>query len=172
MAKMEIVTPKIAVTPTLLGPPELKLPEMQANMQWGDPRGVLGPASNGPGYGGGIGSGRGGGIGSGNGGGLGPGDGGGVYSVGGGVSEPIPIYKPDPPYSEEARKAKLMGVVVLSIVVDADGGVHDVHVVRPVGLGLDEKAVQTVSTWKFKPAKRNNVAVPVRVLVEVTFRLF
>ncbi len=74
VAVQPIVTPKLAVTPTLLGPPELKLPEMQANAQWGDPKGVLGPASNGPGFGGGIGSGSGSGIGSGNGGGLGPGD--------------------------------------------------------------------------------------------------
>ena len=65
------------------------------------------------------------GIGSGKGGGLGPGEGGGVgggvYSVGGGVSEPIPIFKPDPAYSEEARKAKYQGTVVLWIVVDAAG---------------------------------------------------
>ncbi len=176
MAKIPILTPKIPVTPTLLGPPQLKLPEMQASTQWGDPHGVLGPASNGPGFGGGIGSGSGGGIGSGTGGGLGPGEGGGtgggVYSVGGGVSEPIPIFRPDPPYSEEARKAKLQGTVTLAIIVNVDGAVHDVHVVKPVGMGLDEKAAETVSTWKFKPAKRNGVPVPVRVLVEVTFRLF
>jgi len=88
------------------------------------------------------------------------------------VSEPIPIFRPDPPYSEEARKAKLQGTVTLAIIVDVDGAVHDVHVVKPVGMGLDEKAAETVSTWKFKPAKRNGVPVPVRVLVEVTFRLF
>jgi len=176
MAKIPILTPKIPVTPTLLGPPELKLPQMQANVQWGDPHGVLGPASNGPGYGGGIGSGSGGGIGSGTGGGLGPGEGGGTgggpYSVGGGVSEPIPIYRPSPNYSEEARKAKLQGIVLVSIIVDAQGNVHNASVVRSLGLGLDEKAVETVSTWKFKPALRNGVPVPVRVLVEVTFRLF
>jgi len=176
-AKILIPEPKIPVTPTLLGPPQLKLPEMAANMnQWGDPHGVIGPASNGPGWGGGIGSGSGGGIGSGNGGGLGPGEGGGtgggVYSVGGGVSEPIAIFRPDPPYSEEARKAKLQGTVTLSIIVDAQGNVHDVHVIKPVGMGLDERAADTVATWKFKPAMRNNSPVPVRVLVEVTFRLF
>jgi TonB family protein len=168
--------PKLQVEPTLLGPPELKLPQMASNMPWGDPQGVLGPPSNGPGTGGGIGSGEGTGIGSGRGGGLGPGEGGGtgggVYSVGGNVSAPIPIYKPEPAYSEEARKAKYQGTVVLWIVVDAQGNVNDCRVVKPLGLGLDEKAVETVRTWKFKPALRNGAPVPVRVIVEVSFRLF
>ncbi len=168
--------PILPVTPTLLGPPELKLPAMASNMPWGDPQGVVGPASNGPGTGGGIGSGTGTGIGSGNGAGLGPGEGAGVgggpYSVGGGVSAPIPIYKPEPAYSEEARKAKYQGTVVLWIVVDAQGNVTDERVVKPLGLGLDEKAIEAVKTWKFKPAMRNGAPVPVRVMVEVTFRLF
>jgi protein TonB len=168
--------PQLPVQASLLGPPELKLPQMQSNMPWGDPQGVLGPASNGPGTGGGIGSGEGTGIGSGKGGGLGPGEGGGtgggVFSVGGSVTAPIPIYKPEPPYSEEARKAKYQGTVVLQIVVDTQGSVVDVRVVKPLGLGLDEKAVDTVRTWKFKPGMRNGAAVPVRVLVEVSFRLF
>ena len=167
---------QLQVPPTLLGPPELKLPQMNSNMPWGDPNGVLGPASNGPGFGGGIGSGEGTGIGSGTGGGLGPGEGagvgGGVYSVGGGVSNPIPIYRPDPPYSEEARKAKYQGTVVLYIIVSASGTVTECRVVKPLGLGLDEKAVETVRTWKFKPAMLNGAPVPVRVLVEVSFRLF
>ena len=84
--------------------------------------------------------------------------GGGVYSVGGGVSEPIPIYKPEPAYSEEARKAKYQGTVVLWIVVDAAGAVTDCRVVKPLGLGLDEKAVETVRTWKFKPAHAKRYA--------------
>jgi TonB family protein len=176
MAVIPNPTPKLEVAPTLLGPPELKLPQMSSNMPWGDPNGVVGPASNGPGWGGGIGSGSGGGVGSGNGGGLGPGEGGGVgggvYSVGGGVSAPIPIYKPDPAYSEEARKAKYQGSVVLYIVVDTSGAVTECRVVKPLGLGLDEKAVETVRTWKFKPALKNGAPVPVRVMVEVSFRLF
>jgi len=176
MAVIPNLQAKLQVAPTLLGPPELKLPQMNSNMPWGDPNGVVGPASNGPGFGGGIGSGEGGGVGSGKGGGLGPGEGGGVgggiYSVGGGVSAPVPIYKPEPAYSEEARKAKYQGTVVLWIVVDASGGVTDCKVVKPLGLGLDEKAVETVRTWKFKPAMKNGTPVPVRVLVEVSFRLF
>ncbi len=176
MAVIPNPNPQLAVAPTLLGPPELKLPQMSANMNWGDPNGVVGPPSNGPGYGGGIGSGEGTGIGSGKGGGLGPGEGGGVgggvYSVGGGVSAPVPIYKPDPAYSEEARKAKYQGTVVLWITIDANGSVMDCKVVKPLGMGLDEKAVESVRTWKFKPAMRNGTPVPVRVMVEVSFRLF
>jgi protein TonB len=176
MAVLPNLNPKLAVQPTLLGPPELKLPQMQMNAPWGDPQGVAGPLSSGPGFGGGIGSGEGTGIGSGRGGGLGPGEGGGfgggAYSVGGGVTAPIPIYKPEPPYSEEARKAKYQGTVVLLIVVDAQGSVSDARVVKPLGLGLDEKALETIHTWKFKPGMRNGIPVPVRVMVEVTFRLF
>jgi periplasmic protein TonB len=176
MAKIPNVNPQMPVQPSLLGPPDLKLPEMATNMPWGDPQGVAGPPSNGPGSGGGIGTGEGTGIGSGKGGGLGPGEGGGTgggpFSVGGNVSAPIPIYKPEPPYSEEARKAKYQGTVVLWIVVDAQGNVTDERVVKPLGLGLDEKAIETVKTWKFKPALRNGAPVPVRVMVEVSFRLF
>jgi TonB family protein len=168
--------PVLPVQPTLLGPPDLKLPQMQAkNIPWGDPQGVVGPASNGPGFGGGIGTGSGGGIGSGEGAGLGPGSGGGTgggpYAVGGNVSAPIPIYQPMPAYSEEARKAKHQGTVVLWIVVNSDGSVSDVRVVKPLGLGLDEKAVETVKTWKFKPGMRNGAPVPVLMSVEVLFRL-
>ncbi len=176
LAKIENEHPKLPMPATLLGPPQMKLPQMQASLNFGDPQGVPGPPSNGPGFGGGIGSGEGTGIGSGKGGGLGPGEGGGfgggVFSVGGNVTAPVPIYRPDPPYSEAARKAKYQGQVVLSIIVDAQGHVRDVHVVKPLGLGLDEKAVETVKIWKFKPAMRNGTPVPVRVLVEVTFRLF
>jgi TonB family protein len=176
MAVIPNTNAQLQVTPTLLGPPDLKLPAMASNMPWGDPQGVIGPASNGPGFGGGIGSGEGTGIGSGKGGGLGPGEGGGtgggVYSVGGNVSAPIPIYKPDPPYSEEARKAKYQGTVIVLIVIDAQGNVLDCKVVKPLGLGLDEKATETIKTWKFKPGLRNGAPVAVRMMIEVTFRLF
>ena len=176
MAVIPNTEAQLQVPPALLGPPELRLPQMASNMAWGDPQGVLGVPSNGPGFGGGIGSGEGTGIGSGKGPGLGPGEGGGLgggpYSVGGNVSAPIPIYKPEPAYSEEARKAKYQGTVVLWIVVDAQGNVADCRVVKPLGLGLDEKALEGVKVWKFKPAMRNGTPVPVRVMVEVSFRLF
>ena len=115
-------------------------------------------------------------MGPGTGPGYGPGsDGGccgGTFSVGNGVSAPIPIYSPEPAYSEEARKAKFGGIVLLWIVVDAQGIVRNVRIAKPLGMGLDEEAVKTVSTWKFKPALRQGVPVPVQVQVEVSFRLF
>jgi TonB family protein len=98
--------------------------------------------------------------------------GGGANSVGGGVSEPIPIRKPDPPYTERAREAKLQGRVVLWIVIDGEGKVSTAKVINPLGLGLDANALKTVRAWKFKPAMRNGSPVPVRVKVEITFRLF
>jgi TonB family protein len=176
MAVIRNPHPILQVEPTLLGAPELKLPQMASNSSvWGDPQGVPGPPSNGPGTGGGIGSGEGTGIGPGKGGGLGPGQdggtGGGPLSVGGGISAPIPIYDPAPAYSDEARKAKYQGNVVVMIVVDAQGNVTDAQVVRPVGVGLDENAVEIVRTWKFRPAMRNGAPVSVRVGVEVFFRL-
>lgn len=143
---------------------------------WGDPNGVNGPYSNGPGTNGGIGDGEGPGVGRGKGPGYGLGEDGGCcggpLSVGKGVSAPIPLYRPEPPYSEEARKAKYQGIVDLWIVVDARGNVSDVRVAKPLGMGLDEKAVETVRTWRFKPGYRNGAPVPVRVMVEVMFRLF
>jgi TonB family protein len=170
------VAPVLPMAPTLLGPPELKLPAMKLDMPWGDPKGVMGPISGGPGVGGGIGNGDGTGVGPGTGPGYGPGSGGGccegVYSVGNGVSEPIPIYSPEPAYSEQARKAKFSGIVLLWIVVDAQGIVRNVQIAKHLGMGLDEEAVRTVSTWKFKPAMRQGVPVPVQVEVEVSFRLF
>lgn len=172
-AKIKIPKPQLPVDPTLLGPPDLKI--KMADNVFGNPTSVPGPPSNGPGSGGGIGTGSGGGIGSGNGAGLGPGQGGGtgggIYSVGGGVSEPVAIYSPDPPYTEQAREAKFQGDVVLSIVVLADGSVADVQVVKPLGLGLDQSAVKAVRSWKFKPGMRNGVPVAVRVMIDVTFHL-
>jgi protein TonB len=166
--------PKLAVEPTVVGPPELKLPQM-ANV--GDPMSkVLGPPSNGTGFGGGIGDGSGGGVGSGTGPGVGPGHGGGIgggaYRVGGGVSAPRVTYQPDPEYSEEARKAKYQGTVVLWCVVGPDGRVHDVRIQRSLGLGLDEKAIEAVKTWKFDPARKDGQPVAVQINVEVNFRLY
>jgi TonB family protein len=88
------------------------------------------------------------------------------------LAAPVPTYKPEPAYTPQARHHKIEGTVVLWIVVDAQGNVTDAREVsKPLGEGLDEKAIETIKTWKFKPATRNGVPVPVRVIVEVHFRL-
>src|SRR5579884_234867 len=166
--------PKLTATPSVVVPPEIKLPTVGA---LGDPLSkVIGPPSNGTGAGGGIGSGSGGGVGSGTGPGVGPGHGGGygggAYRVGGGVSAPKVVYEPDPEYSEEARKAKYQGTVVLWVVVGPDGKPHEIRVQRALGMGLDEKAIEAVRQWKFDPAKKDGQAVAVQINVEVNFRLY
>jgi protein TonB len=169
--------PKLAVEPTVVVPPQIKL-AMNNLPNLGDPMSHLpsGPPSNGTGSGGGIGSGNGGGVGSGEGPGVGPGHGGGIgggaFKVGGGVSAPKAIYAPDPEYSEEARKAKYQGTCVLWLIVGPDGRARDIRVARTLGLGLDEKAMEAVKTWKFEPAMKDGKPVAVQINVEVTFRLY
>ena len=85
--------------------------------------------------------------------GHGGGTGGGVYKIGGGVSPPTVIFKQDPEYSEEARKAKFQGTCIVQIIVGVDGRPRDIKVVRTLGLGLDEKAVEAISKYKFEPGK-------------------
>jgi periplasmic protein TonB len=166
--------PKLLMDPTLIGPPDLQMPNNNMPI-WGDPMAKLGPPSNGPGSGGGIGSGSGGGIGSGKGGGYGPGEGGGmgggVYRVGGGVSAPAVLYKVDPEYSEEARKAKYSGTVLLYIEVDQTGHARNLRIVKGIGLGLDEKAIEAVNKWRFKPGMKDGKPVAVAAQIEVNFRL-
>lgn len=166
--------PKLPMMPTIVAPPDAVLP--QNNLpNWGDPLAKLSNLSNGQGFGGGMGNGSGGGLGSGTGGGFGPGQGGGIgggiYRVGGGVSAPSVLYKIDPEYSEEARKAKYSGTVTLSVIVDAQGNARDIHVTKSLGMGLDEKAIEAVMKWKFRPGMKAGQAVNVRATVEVNFRL-
>ena len=95
----------------------------------------------------------------------------GVYQVGGGVSQPVPVYRPDPEYTEAARKAKYQGVVILAIVVDENGNPRDISVVKPLGLGLDQKAVEAVEKWRFSPGMKDGHPVRVMAKIEVNFRL-
>lgn len=89
------------------------------------------------------------------------------------VTPPAPTYEPTPEYTPQARRDKIEGKVAVMIVVDAQGNVTDAREVsKPLGDGLDENAVKAVKKWKFKPATRDGAPVPVRVVVEVTFRLF
>jgi protein TonB len=169
-------TPKLAAEPTVVVPPEIHLPPLAAG-SLGDPiPSVLGPPSNGSGSGGGIGSGSGGGVGSGHGPGVGPGWGGGIgggaYRIGDGVSSPHAIYAPDPEFSEEARKERFQGTVVLWVIVGPDGRTHDIRVHRSLGMGLDEKAIEALRQWRFEPGRKDGIAVAVQVNVEVNFRLY
>ena len=167
--------PKLPVEPTVIVPPNIQLPTTVDIAQLGDPMGKVTFPSNGPGFGGGIGSGSGGGVGSGDGGGVGPGSGGGigggVFRVGGLVSSPELVYKVEPEYSEQARKAKYQGTVVLNLIVQKDGSVRDIKVLTSLGMGLDEKAIEAVKQWRFRPGSKQGQAVDVFATVEVIFRL-
>jgi TonB family protein len=168
-AKIENLNPKLAMDPSLLGPPDLKVPS--PNMaNFGDPlaKGVTDSLGNGNGTG----------IGSGSGGGLGPGEGGGtgggVFRAGvNGVGIPVCFYQPPPEYSDEARKVKYQGAVVVEGVIGLDGKISNIRVVKGVGMGLDENAVAAVKTWRCKPAAGpSGKPVATIVPIEVTFRLF
>jgi protein TonB len=166
-----IENPKLPVPPSIVAQ---EAPIIAAN-NMGDPLSRLGVPSNGTGLGGGIGGGIGGGVGSGRGPGVGPGSGGGfgggVYRIGGGVSAPTVLLKIEPEYSEEARKAKWQGTVVLSLIVDEKGMPEELKVVRALGLGLDQKAIEAVTKWRFKPGMKDGKPVAVQATIEVNFRL-
>jgi len=99
------------------------------------------------------------------------------YKVEGDVKAPVPIYKPEPPYTPQARKDKVEGAIVAAVEVDASGNVVGVKLAgvslsKSVSEGLDESVMQTLRTWKFKPAMKKGKPVPVMVTVETSFRLF
>jgi TonB family protein len=167
--KQSIPKPQLPVVPTITA----QAPQIQAP-DYADPLSKMTDFSGGQGTHG-LGSGTGGGIGSGKGDGYGPGEGGGMgggaYRIGGDVSAPTLISKVEPEYSEEARKAKYSGTVLLSIVVDEHGLPRDIHVIRPLGLGLDEKAIEAVMKWRFRPGLKGGRPVATQAQVEVNFRL-
>jgi TonB family protein len=143
--------------------------------------------ASGPGSGGGIGTGRGTGIGPGSGAGYGPGSGGGMgggsgggigsgvgpYVVGNGVRAPVAIFQPLPAYTEEARKARAEGIVLIQAIIRRDGTVDSFKVIRGLGYGLDESAINTSATkWRFRPGTLNGQPVDVQANIEVSFRLY
>ena len=166
---LKVEQPKLPEVPKITAP----LPKIDAQ-DYGDPLAKLNPLSGGQGSQG-LGSGSGGGLGSGKGDGYGPGEGGGtgggVYRVGGSVSAPVLISKTEPEYSEAARKAKFSGTVLLSLVVDANGMPRDIKVIRPLGLGLDEKAIEAVQRWRFRAGVKDGRPVATQATIEVSFRL-
>jgi len=96
----------------------------------------------------------------------------GASRVGGGFSAPKEIHAPDPEYSDEARKAKLQGTCVLLVLIGRDGRPRGIKVQRTLGLGLDEKSIEAVKTWRFEPAMKDGKPVPALIRLEVHFHLY
>jgi len=157
--------PKLAVQQAMVEAPEFKI-----TADIGDPLGRVGPLSGGPGGPFGIGEGPGPGIGKG----PGPGQGGAgpvSYQALGITQEPKLLHAEEPEYSEEARKARYQGSVLLAIDVDVNGQVSNIRVIRSVGLGLDETAIAAVQKWRFRPALASGRPVTAPAQVQVTFHL-
>jgi TonB family protein len=169
--------PKIPVPPAIDVQKNITLPDNPTLPNIGMKTSANVVLSNGTGSGGGMGTGSGGGMGSGSGDGFGPGSGGntggGLYQIGGRVSAPVPLNTVEAEFSDEARRAKYQGVCLISMIVDTNGNPQNPRVVRALGMGLDEKALEAVRKYKFKPAmKDGKTPVPVMITVEVNFRLY
>lgn len=169
---IRIAHPKLAVEPTM----QVSMPTNSTLPNLGMPQSQqVALASQGSGSGSGFGHGIGGGIGashgSGAGAGTGGGYGGGVMSVGGGVSAPVVIHSAEPGFTDQARQANYTGTVAIQLIVDAQGNPQDVRVARHLGMGLDEKAVEAVRQYRFRPAMYQGRPVAVQMIVEVDFRL-
>jgi periplasmic protein TonB len=94
-----------------------------------------------------------------------------VLHIVAGVSPPKPIFTPDPEYSKEARRANYQGTVVLGMVVETDGRPYGIKVLRSLKYGLDDKAIEAVEKWRFKPAMKDKTPVAAYISVEVEFVL-
>ena len=178
--------PKLAVAtakPTPPPPPQIEIPAQKTATGVLELPGVVSniPAptvpSQGSGEGGGAGTGKGTGSGSGQGAGLGAGFGGGTgggwYRPGNGVLSPEVLHEERPQYTAGAMRAKVQGIVEVEAVVMTDGTVGQVQIVRSLDdrWGLDEKAIEAVKRWRFRPGTRQGRAVPVLVNIELTFTL-
>ena len=160
--------PKLAAPETVMVAPEVPLPQ---GGQIGDPSSRFSFLSNGPGSRG-IGPGCCGGIGPSEGPGVGDGPQG-IFPAGKqGVTVPQVIFNPEPSFSDEARKAKAQGIVMLLVVVGKDGHTYDIRVGQSLGLGLDEKAIEAVRNWRFRPGTLNGQPVATQIAVQVDFRLY
>jgi protein TonB len=161
--KIESPVPSIDVQKDIIIPDNPTLPNFgmsnSANVK-------LGSLGNGSGMG--VGNGHGNGYGDGTGGNIG----GGLERIGGGVSAPVPLIQPEAEFSDEARRAKYQGVCIITLIVDKNGNPQNPRVTRALGMGLDEKALEAVMKYKFKPAMKGKTPVAVMISVEVNFRLY
>jgi TonB family protein len=94
-----------------------------------------------------------------------------ILQVGGEVERPIPLYAPRPGYTEEARQARIQGVVLLQLVIDREGNVRSAKIIKGLPMGLDQKAVETVKEWKYQPAAQNGQPVSVYMNLTINFSL-
>lgn len=168
--------PKLAVQPAVKMPQAVRIPDSKMP-NLGVPQSMqVAVASQGVGSGSGFGQGSGGGIGAGSGNGVGIGSGGGygggVMSVGGGVSAPQLIHSVDPEFTDQARRANLQGIVSIQLIVDSRGNPQNIHVVRHLGMGLDQKAEEAVGQYKFRPAMYQGHPVAVLLVINVNFHLY
>lgn len=160
---------KLMLESTVVAVPDITIPQ---GGQTGDPMSSLTQMlSNGPGERG-IGNGCCGGDGDS----FGPHSGSGppgIFSPGrNGVTVPQVIYNPEPAFSDQARKAKQQGLVMLMLVVGKDGRPYNIRVAQSLGMGLDEKAMEAVTRWRFEPATFNGQPVATQIAVEVNFHLY
>jgi TonB family protein len=166
--KITVPDPKLQVSSTLLDVPP---PQIEQDFRYGDPTGVLRSFASGTGAAG-IGQGSS----ASNGLGTTPGSrssrlGGPIYNLKEVSVPPVLLHKVDPEYTEQARLSRYNGIVLLRLVIDERGTPRDIHVLRSLGLGLDEKAVEAVRQWRFRPGLKDGRAVAVNANIELNFRL-
>ena len=169
---LRIDHPKLGVEPTAMV--KMESNNQLTNLGMSDsPQIVL--ASQGKGSGSGFGSGLGGGLGAGRGIGAGPGSGGGygggLMSVGGGVSAPQVVHSVEPEFTDDARRANYQGNVSVQLIVDSEGNPQNVRLVNHLGMGLDQKAIEAVKQYRFRPAMYQGHPVAVQIVIDVDFHL-
>jgi len=171
-----LVPPRLVHTDhvELPAPPAVFDPNAPANVQLitnlGLPWMTKDTNSAGPGKGHGIGNSDGDGVGDDNGNGAGYDDNAGNYANV--ISPAACLYCPDPPYTDEARKAKLQGLVTLRVLVDTDGRAKRIRILKGLGLGLDENAVEAIRKWRLTPAHdARRQPIPSWVTIETRFQL-
>jgi TonB family protein len=190
-----IKNPSLPVPASIVADPTLFPPDNR-QIAYGDPKSRSTETSSGPGSGNGIGSGTGGGVGSGEGGGVGPGrggntgggdrrDGGGGPGGGGGGTDYSKTFaardvtrkaqiisKPEPLYTEEARKNQVTGTVRLRLILSASGSVSGITPVSRLPDGLTEKAIEAARRISFTPAEKDGRKVSQYVTIEYNFNIY